>query len=233
MTHISAMTQRMVPAIATRGRLIAMTLMAIFGIAIAILLRQADATTDDLTVFVAVFGFTIFVPLVALVISTATLGNLVEEQTLVYFWLRPFGRWKIATAAIVAGVLVLVPLILVPMGVLGAIAGGDAVLGALVGSAVGLVAYLFVFTMLGLFTQRALAWGLLYVLVWEGLIAGFSTGAGRLAIRSYANAAMTHISGVEVASNPPTSLTIGIVTASVAAVCFAITTWRLNTMTVD
>ncbi len=233
MTHISAMTQRMIPAIATRGRLIAMTLVAVFGIAIAVVLRQSDSTSEDITSFVAVFGFTIFVPLVALVISTATLGNLVEEKTLVYFWLRPFGRWKIAAAAIVAGLLVLVPLILLPMGVLGALAGGDAILGALVGSAVGLVAYLFVFTMLGLFTQRALAWGLFYVLVWEGLIAGFSTGAGRLAIRSYANAAMTHISGVEVASDPPTSLTIGIVVAAVAAVSFAITTWRLNAMTVD
>jgi len=233
MTHIMAMTKRMVPAIATRGRLVAMIIVAIFGIAVALLLRQAEATTDDLTVFVAVFGFTIFVPLVALVISTATLGSLVEEQTLVYFWLRPFGRWKIAAAAIAAGLIVLVPLILVPMGVLGMLVGGDAVVGALVGSGVGLVAYLFVFTMLGLFTQRALAWGLLYVLVWEGLIAGFSTGAGRLAIRSYANAALTRLSGVEVAPDPPSSLAVALVTAGVAAVCFVITTWRLNSMTVD
>ena len=98
---------------------------------------------------------------------------------------------------------------------------------------VGLVGYLFVFTMLGLFTQRALAWGLLYVLVWEGIVAGFSQGAGQLAIRTYARAAMSHISGTEVIVDPPAESTVVIVTAAVAVISFAITSWRLNTMTVD
>lgn len=233
MNHVGAMTRRMVAAIATGGRIMAILVVAVLGIATGVVLRRSETATDDLTAFVAVFGFTIFVPLVALVVSTATLGSLVEDKTLVYFWLRPFGRWKITVAATVAGLLVLAPLVLIPMTALGALAGGNATIGALVGSAVGLVSYVSIFTMLGLFTQRALAWGLLYVLVWEGLIAGFSTGASRLAIRSYANAAMTRISGVEIAGDPSTAVTIGIVTAAVAIACFAITTWRLNTMTVD
>lgn len=233
MTHIAAMVKRMIPAVATKGRLIAMSVVALFGIAISLLLRTSDVASDDTAIFVGVFGFTIFVPLVSLVVSTATLGSLIEDQTLVYFWLRPFGRWKIAVAAIVAGLIVLLPLVLIPMGILGAIAGGDAVLGALAGALVGMLAYLFVFTMAGLFTQRALAWGLLYVLVWEGIIAGFSRGAGRLAIRSYANSAMSRITDLEIVNDPSSTGAIVIMSVGVAAVCFAITTWRLNTMTVD
>lgn len=233
MVHISAMVKRIVPAVATRGRLLAMSLVGLFGIAIALLLRSSDVDSDDISQFVAVFGFTIFVPLVALVISTATLGSLVEDETLIYFWLRPFGRWKITVAALVAGLIVLLPLVLVPMAVLGAIAGGDAFIGGLAGALVGLLAYLFVFTMAGLFSQRALAWGLLYVLVWEGIIAGFSRGAGRLAIRSYANSAMTRITDINIVDDPSTTVAIVIMTVVVAAACFTITTWRLNNMTVD
>lgn len=235
MTAITAMTRRMVPAIATRGRILAMSAVGIIGILIGVLIRRAEVDTVDLDQFVASFGFTIFVPLVALVIATSTLGTLREEKTLIYLWLRPIGRWKITASAIAAGLLLLLPLTLIPMGIIGAIPGEtDSIFGALAGAAVGLIAYLFVFTMLGLFTNRALAWGLLYVLVWEGLIAGFSDGASNLAIRTYARGAMARIAdNSEIIDNPPAGSTIIIVTFAVAAVSFAITTWRLNTMTVD
>ena len=234
MMAIVAMTQRMIPAIATRGRIFAMTLVGIIGIVIGILLRRADVEPVDLDQFVASFGFTIFVPLVALVIATSTLGTLREEKTLIYLWLRPIGRWKITAAAIAAGLVLLVPLILIPMGIIGAIPGEtDSIFGALAGAGVGLVGYLFVFTMLGLFTNRALAWGLLYVLVWEGLVAGFSDGASQLAIRTYARGAMSHIADTPIIENPPGGVTIIIVTLVVALVSFGITTWRLNSMTVD
>jgi len=234
MNIILAMTKRIVPAIATKGRIIAMLLVAAAGMAIGILLRREDVTTSDLTEFVSAFGLALFVPLVALVISTASLGALVEDKTLLYFWLRPIGRVKIALAALLAGLIVLVPLILIPMGALGAIAGSSAITGALAGAGVGLVAYTSIFTMLGLFTQRALAWGLLYVLIWEGLIAGFSRGAGRLAIRTYANGAMSHVADQPLLlADPPAMSTIIIVTLSIAVACLGITTLRLNTMTVD
>lgn len=234
MNIIIAMTKRIVPAIATKGRIIAMLLVAAAGMGIGLVLRREEVSSSDITAFVSEFGLAIFVPLVALVIATASLGSLVEDKTLIYFWLRPIGRWKIAAAALLAGFIVLIPLILIPMGALGAIAGSSSVGGALAGAAVGLVAYTSIFTMFGLFTQRALAWGLLYVLIWEGLIAGFSRSAGWLAIRTYANGAMSRVSDQELLiDNPPTMSTIVIVTVSIAVACFAITTWRLNTMTVD
>ncbi len=235
MNAIAAMTRRIIPAVATRGRIIAMLLIGAAGIAIGVVLRRADATTTDMTEFAALFGLTIFVPLVALVISTASLGSLVEDKTLVYFWLRPLGRWQISTASLLAGLAVLLPLILVPMGILGIVTGDtDALQGILAGSLVGLVAYTSVFTMLGLFTQRALAWGLLYVLLWEGLVAGFSRSAGWLAIRTYTDGALSRVGGSAGSIvDPPQGATILIVTGAIVVMSFVVTTWRLNTMTVD
>ncbi len=235
MNTIAAMTRRIIPAVATRGRIIAMLLIGAAGIAIGVVLRRADATTTDMTEFAALFGLTIFVPLVALVISTASLGSLVEDKTLVYFWLRPLGRWQISTASLLAGLAVLLPLILVPMGILGIVTGDtDALQGILAGSLVGLVAYTSVFTMLGLFTQRALAWGLLYVLLWEGLVAGFSRSAGWLAIRTYTDGALSRVGGSAGSIvDPPQGATILIVTGAIVVTSFVVTTWRLNTMTVD
>ena len=139
MTIILAMTRRMIPAVATRGRVLSMAAVGVIGIAIAIVLRRAELDTADLDQYVASFGFTIFVPLVALVIATATLGSLREDKTLIYLWLRPIARWMIAAAAIFAGLLVLLPLTLIPMGVIGAITGEvDSIFGALGGSVVGL-----------------------------------------------------------------------------------------------
>ena len=92
MKIISAMTRRMIPAIATRGRILSMTVVGVIGIAIGVLLRRADLEVADLDQYVASFGFTIFVPLVALVIATATLGSLREDKTLIYLRLRPIGR---------------------------------------------------------------------------------------------------------------------------------------------
>ena len=80
MKIIFAMVKRMIPAVATRGRLLSMAVVGAIGIAIGIVLRQAELEVADLDQYVASFGFTIFVPLVALVISTATLGSLREDK---------------------------------------------------------------------------------------------------------------------------------------------------------
>ena len=48
MKIISAMTRRMIPAIATRGRILSMAVFGVIGIAIGVLLRRADLEVADL-----------------------------------------------------------------------------------------------------------------------------------------------------------------------------------------
>jgi ABC-2 type transport system permease protein len=236
MSGFFGMVRRMVRSITTRGRVFAMLAVGGIGVAIGVFLDRADGVGAEARVaYLSAFGLTVFVPLVVLVVATATLGNLVEEKTLVYFWLRPVGRWQIALAGFVASMLVLLPLVLVPMGVLGAIVGdSNDLTGLLVASAVGVLGYGSIFTMLGLITQRALVWGLVYVLVWEGFVAGLSRTAGWLALRTHTTSILARISETpDLIDRPTEQSTVFIITAGIVAVAFMLTTLRLARMNVD
>ena len=235
MSAFLGMTKRMVRSIATPGRVVAMSLVGLVGIIIGVVVERSDPGAEFAVDFLSRFGLLIYVPLVVLVITSATLGTLVEEKTLVYFWLRPIGRWQITVAAFLAGLVVLLPLILVPLGVLAAVVGdANDVWGTLVASLVGIAGYASLFTFLGLVTQRALAWGLGYILVWEGFAAGLSRSAGWLALRTYTTSALSRIAdSAGPISNPATSTTIAIVTIGVVIAGALLTTWRLNAADVD
>lgn len=235
MAAFLGMTTRMIRAVATPGRVIAMAAVGLIGIIIGIVVQRSDPGSDFGVDFLSSFGLLIYVPLVVLVISTATLGTLVEEKTLVYFWLRPIGRWQVAAAALVAGLVVLLPLILIPMGVLGAVVGdGSDVTGILIASLVGIAGYASVFTFLGLMTQRALAWGLGYILVWEGFVAGLSRSAGWLALRTYTTSTLGRITdSLQPIADPASSVTVGLVTVGLVVTGLGLTTWRLNAADVD
>ncbi len=58
----------------------------------------------------------------------------------------------------------------------------------------GVVAYGAIFTWAGLFTSRALAFALVYVLLWEGLISTFLGGARYLSVRAYS---LTILHGID------------------------------------
>jgi len=236
MSAIIGMTTRLAGAVATRGRIIAMLAIGMVGIIIGGLVDRSDPGPEWVpSEFLSNFGLTTFLPLVCLVIASATLGTLREEGTLAYFWLRPIGRWKITLAAFVASFLVLLPLVLVPMGLLGLVIGdGGDLRGVLLGSLIGVIAYSGVFTLAGLLTTRALAWGLVYILVWEGFVAGLSSSAGRLAVRTYTTSALGNATDIPdlIAGQVSTSTAV-IVAVVIAAVASALTTLRFQTMDVD
>lgn len=231
---VLAMTRLMIRSVATRGRLIAMGLLGLIGVIIAFAVDRSEPGADFVPAeLLSDYGLTLFVPVVVLVVATATLGTFVEDSTLVYLWLRPIGRWRIVAAALLSAGVVLLPLILVPMVAMAVFVGdsGD-VAGITLASIVGLVGYGSVFTLLGLLTQRALAWGLLYILIWEGFIAGLSRGAGWFAVRTYTRSALAQVGDVSLISNPVATATAVIVAAGVAVAAFVLTTGRLRTMDV-
>ncbi len=184
--------------------------------------------------FVEIFGLVVVVPIIALVFATAVIGDLREDQTLVYLWLRPMPSWLVPSAALAAAATVVVPAVAVPLGASAAIAGGDAdvVVGTLVASAVGAVAYCAVFLAASVVLSRVLLWGLAYVLIWEGFIAS-SDGAARLAIRAYTSSILADVSSYEVGLGIHSTTTALLVLVPVTIVSMAITVWRYSTSTVD
>jgi ABC-2 type transport system permease protein len=132
-------------------------------------------------------------PIVVLAVATAALGNELEDKTLANLTLTPLMRWRIVVAKLLAALSVALPPLVAGtvLGVLVAFAGagfggaGRAALAAGVGVAIGALLYSTVFLWAGLVTTHPLAFGLLYVFVWEGLFATFVNGIKYLSIRQY------------------------------------------------
>jgi ABC-2 type transport system permease protein len=170
----------------TRGRVLAMGSLGFVSVLLAIVVRNSSAAdrTDAAFRLLDAYGLSVLVPVVALVFASAVLGDPAEDGTLVYLWLRPLPRWKLALISAAAALTMSIPLAVAPVVVASAISGvgARAVWGALGATVLASVGYTAVFCGLGLRVRRALAWGLAYLVIWEQAVARLVKGAARLSI---------------------------------------------------
>jgi ABC-2 type transport system permease protein len=135
-----------------------------------------------------VFGFSVVLPLTALIIGTSVLGAEIDDGSVVHLLATPVRRSTvIMTKFAVAAVLTMI-FVAVPELVAGLIATGGATrltVGLFVGALAGSVIYNAVFVMLSVVTTRAIAVGLLYLLVWEAVLGNFVSGARVLSVGQY------------------------------------------------
>ena len=175
-------------SVCTKGRLIAITMLA--GLSVLTAIAIALGSPAD-RVFEGV-GFVngniaTLIPVAVLVFGSAVLGDLIEDGSLVYLWLRPVPAWLHVLAAWAATVTIVVPLVVVPVvaSTLAIDTSGSLVAPAALGGLIAVVAYAGLFVTLGVRFKRALPWGLVYILIWEGFIASAGKTATKLAVRSY------------------------------------------------
>ena len=142
-------------------------------------------------------------PIVTMVLATATFGNELEDRTLSYLAMKPLPRTLIVLPKLLAAIAVGGPLLIIS-GVVATLLGaggfgavllvveGDAQAALAVGLALlaGVVTYAAIFTWAGLMSTRALAFALIYVLLWEGLISSLMPGVRYLSVRGYTLAIM-------------------------------------------
>lgn len=206
-----------------RGRIAVLVVLGALGIVISALLRgDIGPGTEDGAAFLVWYGLSIILPLGALLVSAEALGDLREERTLVYLWLRPVRAWEATSGAAAAALAVVFGFLVVPLIVAGLILdwpmAGAASLAAL--------AYTGVFLAFGLILSRPLLMGLLGILVWENVIGSLSTGTARLTVRSYA-ASLLVDGGVDVGTPVGRSFAASIaVPPAVAAVGLLLCAWR-------
>ncbi len=175
-------------SVATPGRLIAIGALAGVSLFTAFLVDQSSPYNPLRTGTGFANGtLSALVPVAVLVFGSATLGDLVDDSTLVYLWLRPVPARLHVLAAWAATVTVTVPLVGFPVLVSVAMISTDGrLLGAtILATLVGISAYSGLFVMAGIRLRRALPWGLVYILIWEGFVASAGKTASKLAIRSY------------------------------------------------
>lgn len=222
-----------------RWRLGVLTLLSALPVLItALLLSFSDAPSAaeyEAVVLSAMFAGAI-VPLVVLALAAVALSNEVEDRTLANLVLAPLPRWKIVVPKLLATLAIAGPFVLAAGLLTGHIAYvGDlrSTLALTAGLVTCVVLYASVFTWLGLVSTQAIGIGLLYVLVWEGLFAGFVSGVRLLSLR-YTSLAVVH--GIDPRRFPGSELPNLAVTLTLCAAIVGGFTWlsvrRLRTMDV-
>ena len=176
-------------------------------------------------------------PIVTMTVASAAFGNELEDRTLYYLVLKPVSRVHIALAKLAATFALAAPVVVASGVVATALVGADAGVVLTVGIALlaGVAAYASIFTWAGLITPRALSYGLVYVLVWEGILSSFLTGVRYLSVRGYTLSLLHGIDAknFEILEERVIAFPAAIVGAvGVALVFFFLSQHRLRTMDV-
>ena len=220
----------------SRRRFILMLLLALLPLLLGFLIRLAGRPPDPERLAAALLGNLVLatiLPLVALVFGTAAIGSELEDGTAIYLMVKPINRAWIVLAKLVAAAGLTIVLV-VPIAVAsGLLVAGDQGNGAAltlsfgVGLVVAAVLYSALFVALSVLTGRALIIGLIYTLIWEGLLAGLFDGTRVLSIRQYALAITAQLdpSG-RVSSGLDFATAVGM-SVLVLVAAFAFASWRL------
>ena len=95
------------------GRIVALLLLSLTATVAGFAVGTSDtATVDRAAAVIANLGFAVVVPVVCLVFAGGAIGDLRDDKTLVYLWLRPMNRWPIVVGAALAALTMATPIIL-------------------------------------------------------------------------------------------------------------------------
>jgi len=182
---VAAITAR---ATLGRRRAILFAVPAVILIALTLILRAshpAGAQWPDTVL--GDFGFSVLLPFTALIIGTGVLGAEIDDGSVIHLLATPVRRADVIVTkfAVAAGLTALFAA--VPELIAGELApnSGKLALALFVGALVGSVVYSALFLLASVVTTRAIAFGLLYVAIWEGLLSNLVGGVRILSIAHY------------------------------------------------
>jgi len=172
------------------------------------------------------FGFSVVLPLTALIIGTSVLGAEIDDGSVIHLLATPVRRSSVIMTKFAVAAGLTMAFAAVPELLAGLIATGGVTklaFGIFIGALAGSVIYNALFVMISVVTTRAMAVGLLYVLIWEGLLANFVSGARELSVGQYslgvANS-IAHDAALNAGLRLPTALILGSI-VTVGTLAFA------------
>jgi ABC-2 type transport system permease protein len=182
-----------------RRRFLLLLPLPVLLVGLALLARGLGAKPADWAEPVLVgLGFAAVLPIIALIVGTGVLGSEIDDGTLVHVLAKPLPRREIILTKLAVAVTVTAVTVGVPMYVAGLVAGSAQLgVGLAVGSLVGAFAYSALFLLLSLVTRRPVLFGLLYVLIWEGVLGNLLTGTRMLSVQQYVVAVAAKVGGTD------------------------------------
>lgn len=195
-------------------------------VGLALLADALGATPSDWGPPVLVgLGFAVVLPVMALIIGTGVLGAEIDDGTVVHILAKPLPRREIVLTKLAVAVAVTAVTVGPAMFAAGLVAGSVRLAAGLaVGAALGALAYCALFLALSLLTRRPVLLGLVYVLIWEGLLSNLLSGTRVLSIQQYVVAVADRVAGTDLLTglvSMPVSLvmsTVFVVGATLLAV---------------
>ncbi|SCE90544.1 ABC transporter permease subunit [Micromonospora chokoriensis] len=171
-------------------------------------------------------GLAVVLPVVALIIGTGVLGAEIDDGTVVHILTKPLPRWQIVLPKLAVAAGITAVTVAVPLYVAGVLAASVRLgLALAVAAALGALAYSAFFLALSLVTRRPVLLGLVYVLIWEGLLGNFVSGTKVLSIQQYVIALADRIA--------PSGLLETSVSVPVASVMTALVSVGFTVLAID
>jgi ABC-2 type transport system permease protein len=194
---VTALYRIMLRTSVTRGRVLAFLAGGALLDLIAYSIRVSDFAGREVDTFelLDLAALALYIPVVVLVFSTSSLGDLAQDGTLVYVWLRPVASWKVVVIALAATLSITLPLTLIPVWLAVLLSGASltAFWAITISAFLANLAYSALFTGFGLRVRHALIFGLGYVVIWEAGIASIGKGPAAVSIRHYAESLFAHV----------------------------------------
>jgi ABC-2 type transport system permease protein len=214
-----------------RKRALVFLLVPLLLLAITVVLKLVAASPSWPPEFLGTFGFSVVLPLTALIIGTSVLGAEIDDGSVLHLLATPVSRLSVVLSKFAAAVILTVLFGAIPEFLAGAIAKGFAdklTIGLLAGGLVASVVYNALFVMLSVLTTRAIAVGLLYLLVWEGLLGNLVGGVRVLSIGQYSVSVANSIVHASALNSHLTLTTATIMAAVVTVITLAVAARRLS-----
>ncbi|GAB3175211.1 ABC-2 type transport system permease protein [Micromonospora palomenae] len=167
-------------------------------------------------------GLAVVLPVVALIVGTGVLGAEIDDGTVVHILTKPLPRWQIVLPKLAVAAVVSATTVAVPLFVAGVLADSVRLgLALAAASALGALAYSALFLALSLITRRPVLLGLVYVLIWEGLLGNFVSGTKVLSIQQWVVAMADRMAPTDLLSTS-VSVPVAAVLTGVVAVGFTV-----------
>jgi ABC-2 type transport system permease protein len=151
-------------------------------------------------------GLVVIVPLLALLAMSGLLAPEIDDGSISYLLAKPISRYTIVASKLVVAVSCVFLFGALPMLVAGLVLRSGSpsfAVGFALASLVGGTAYCAIFALLSVMTRHAVVIGLIYLLVWEGLLGGLLDGIRWLSVTRWSAELVDQVAGLDLVDKLP------------------------------
>jgi ABC-2 type transport system permease protein len=151
-------------------------------------------------------GLVVVVPLVALLATSGLLASEIDDGSIAYLLAKPVSRYTIVASKLVVALASVLVFGAVPVLVAGLIllpGTPSFAVGFALGSLLGGAAYCSLFSWLSVLTRHAVVIGLVYLLIWEGLLGGLLDGIRWLSVTRWSAEVVDRVADLTLVDHLP------------------------------